>query len=1024
MKVTNLIKGPNLNNIGNKIKDSLTIKILAYSLTGGLVLASLTCSNSNKSSYITPAGTVGKCIKFEPYLGYVTCVMSKPQIEIIESGITTNNFKLQLKQLAFLPTSINHEDYIENNCPPVLDQGQCGWCVAFATTAAMEAISCQKDQSVSIPDLWYLGRGDVENCPGGWNIINAANTAENNFIVPSSLWSYSTIPGDSSTTGMSKTEPPDQTLKEDGKYSIASYITVPSNDINSIKQALAQGYNVVYGVPVFCNVGWEEEQNSLFSSYGNITSPPFLSENTSSAPVAMDECKSDSSCNEPGDSTYCERGSHAILLIGYDDATSSFTFRNSWGAAWGFSGYGTISYDYIQNFGQGGVVLTALRSFPQSSTIPSPPTNLIATPGNGQVALSWSASTNAEGYYISYSTISGGPYGNGEATTATGYTVLGLVNGKTYYFVVSAYNSEGVGNISNEVSATPQASITIPSPPTNLTAVAGNGQVALTWNTSSGAQSYNIYESTVSGGPYNSVGPTSNLSYTVTGLTNGTTYYFVVTAVNSAGQSNYSNQASAAPTTAPTPPAPPTNLTANPGNGQVSLAWNASSGALSYNVYWSTSSGVTTANGTKVTGVTSPYLHTGLTNGTTYYYIVTAVNTYGESGASNQASATPTSAPTPPAPPTNLAAVAGNAQVSLTWTASSGANYYDVYDSATNGGPYNYVNQTTNISYTVTGLQNWKTYYFVVTAVNSAGQSNYSNQASATPNITYTFPVGTNPEAIAVDNASTLWVANAGDNTVMHINSSGSLIKKYTGFSSPVAIAIDASNEVWVANYGNGTVINMLSGLTYSVGGSNPEAIAVDASGNVWTANYGSNSVTELNSSGTILNTYAVGSHPDALAIDVAGYIWVANEGTNTVTEISNGSTSTHTVGNAPDAIAMDQNAFIWVTNWSDNTLMELYNNGSQAATYSVGGSEPAGIAVDHSGNIWVTNFNSNTVTELNSSGTVLSTLNVGTGPIGIAIDPSGNIWVTNKNSNNITELSGITTGPQYFPYTNQVWPW
>ena len=62
------------------------------------------------------------------------------------------------------------------------------------------------------------------------------------------------------------------------------------------------------------------------------------------------------------------------------------------------------------------------------------------------------------------------------------------------------------------------------------------------------APSYNVYSSTTSGGPYTEITSVTTLSYTNTGLTNGTTYYYVVTAVNSSGQSGNSNQASAIPT--------------------------------------------------------------------------------------------------------------------------------------------------------------------------------------------------------------------------------------------------------------------------------------------------------------------------------------------------------------------------------------------------------------------------------------------------------------------------------------------
>ena len=131
----------------------------------------------------------------------------------------------------------------------------------------------------------------------------------------------------------------------------------------------------------------------------------------------------------------------------------------------------------------------------------------------------------------------------------------------------------------------------------------------------------------------------TSTSFTNTGLTNGTTYFFVVSAVNSAGESGNSNQASATPQ--PSPPPAPTGLTATPGNAQVSLSWNASTGASSYNVKRSTTSGGPYT--TIATGVTSTsFTNTGLTNGTTYFFVVSAVNSAGESGNSNQASATPT----------------------------------------------------------------------------------------------------------------------------------------------------------------------------------------------------------------------------------------------------------------------------------------------------------------------------------------------------------------------------------------------
>ncbi|GAH31227.1 unnamed protein product, partial [marine sediment metagenome] len=91
-----------------------------------------------------------------------------------------------------------------------------------------------------------------------------------------------------------------------------------------------------------------------------------------------------------------------------------------------------------------------------------------------------------------------------------------------------------------------------------------------------------------------------------------------------------------------TAPSAPTGVTATAGDGQATISWSSVTGATSYNIYWSTTSGVTKTSGTKISGATIPYTHASLTSGTTYYYIVTAVNSSGESVESAQVSAAPT----------------------------------------------------------------------------------------------------------------------------------------------------------------------------------------------------------------------------------------------------------------------------------------------------------------------------------------------------------------------------------------------
>jgi hypothetical protein len=168
--------------------------------------------------------------------------------------------------------------------------------------------------------------------------------------------------------------------------------------------------------------------------------------------------------------------------------------------------------------------------------------------GDGQVRLSWNASSGATNYNVKRSTTNGGPYTRIASPTTTSYTDTGLTKGTTYYYVVSAVNSAGESANSSQVSAT----LAVPPRPTNVTATAGTGQVALSWSASSGATSYNVKRSTTNGGPYTTIASPTMTSYTNTGLTNGTTYYYVVSAVNTVGESANSSQVSATPTASAT----------------------------------------------------------------------------------------------------------------------------------------------------------------------------------------------------------------------------------------------------------------------------------------------------------------------------------------------------------------------------------------------------------------------------------------------------------------------------------------
>ncbi|MEK6371190.1 MAG: fibronectin type III domain-containing protein, partial [Acidobacteriota bacterium] len=233
---------------------------------------------------------------------------------------------------------------------------------------------------------------------------------------------------------------------------------------------------------------------------------------------------------------------------------------------------------------------------------------------------------------------------------------------------------------------------------------------------------------------------TSNTSYTAS-LGAGTPYRWNVAACNSTGCSSYTTVLYfQTPVTASLPSAPQ-NLSASPGNGQVGLGWNApaSNGGASitsYRVFRGTNSSntlIVTSGGCASLGAVLGCTDTGLTNGQSYYYIVSAVNSAGQGPPSNGATATPTAPVTVPATPLNPSPgstsspgpMQGSTSVALSWSASNTATYYSlgVRDMNTNGLVVD--TTTANTSYTASLSANTP-YRWNVAACNSAGCSSFT----------------------------------------------------------------------------------------------------------------------------------------------------------------------------------------------------------------------------------------------------------------------------------------------------------
>jgi fibronectin type 3 domain-containing protein len=347
------------------------------------------------------------------------------------------------------------------------------------------------------------------------------------------------------------------------------------------------------------------------------------------------------------------------------------------------------------------------------------PQNLTASAASRTVNLNWSAVAGAQKYKVWRSLSGGGPYDGVETLTATSYSDTSVKNDLTYYYVVSAIDN-GESSTSSEVSAQP-----LLLPPTGLNAEISSRQVTLTWDAVGGVDSYKIKRSQTSGGPvedpYDTVGSTKDLTFTDSGLANGTEYYYVITAVDGDKQSENSAEISATPQLVP-----PDNILAETDNAQVVLTWDAVAGADSYKVRRSTTPGGPYSNLDTVAVTT--LIDTNVKNGTTYYYVIQSVDGQQKSLDSIEVSATPELLP-----PENIAATSANRQVTLTWDAEANVDSYLVNRSDTSGGPYKKVGSSTTPTFTDTSVRNGRTYYYVIVAVDGGVQSSDSAEVSATP---------------------------------------------------------------------------------------------------------------------------------------------------------------------------------------------------------------------------------------------------------------------------------------------------
>ena len=362
------------------------------------------------------------------------------------------------------------------------------------------------------------------------------------------------------------------------------------------------------------------------------------------------------------------------------------------------------------------------------ASVPTAPTDVGAVAGNQSVSLSWVAPVNTGGSPVTGYSIAINPPAPSAQITVSGTTatVAPLTNGTAYTFTVAAVNAVGTGPASLPSSAvTPTASAaSVPGPPTNVVAIAGDQAAMLTWAApaSTGGSPITGYSFVISPQALSAQIIVSGTSSSVTSLTNGTAYTFTVAAMNAVGTGPASLSSAAVTPMAPPPgvPTAPGDVTARPGVGSANVSWTApsSDGGSAVTGYTVTIIPSASAGVVTVTGTTASV--TGLANGVTYTFAVAASNAAGTGPASLSGPVTTFDVP---GAPTNVIAVAGDQSVLLTWTAptNTGGTPVSSYVIASPQAPSPQVTFAGPTSAAVTSLTDGTTYTFTVAAVNAVG---------------------------------------------------------------------------------------------------------------------------------------------------------------------------------------------------------------------------------------------------------------------------------------------------------------
>ncbi|MDD3654346.1 MAG: fibronectin type III domain-containing protein [Desulfotomaculaceae bacterium] len=276
--------------------------------------------------------------------------------------------------------------------------------------------------------------------------------------------------------------------------------------------------------------------------------------------------------------------------------------------------------------------------------VPAAPSDLSASATSySWIYINWADNSHNETGFIIERKKAGGTYSQIGAVYAntTNFTDTGLAGDTRYYYRVRAYNAYGHSDYSNEDSVV-TADRDIPETPSDLSATAlSSSRIRITWDDNSNNETGFKIERRRSGGTYSQIDTVDDntTSYTDTGLSSDTRYYYRVRAYNASGNSDYSNEDSAVTTDGDIPETPSDLSATALSSSRIKITWeDNSNNETGFRIERKRSGGTYSLIDT-VDDNTTSYTDSGLSGNTRYYYRVRAYNANGNSGYSNEDSA-------------------------------------------------------------------------------------------------------------------------------------------------------------------------------------------------------------------------------------------------------------------------------------------------------------------------------------------------------------------------------------------------